>query len=163
MAKSVKCNECGEQVLKEEGVLNKNKYYHLDCLESKLNRMSSWDNLFNLINELYDTQKPTALMFKQLKDYKAAPYNFTDDGIYMTLTYYYKILDNKVKEDTGLGIIPYYYDRAKVYYNSIYDLEDYIAVFESDELSKIVITKDSRFKIRKKSIDIEIDWGEDSE
>ena len=160
MAKSVKCNECGSQVDKALGEEYKNKYYHPECLELKLDRMSSWDKLFQLINSLYSVNKPTAMMFKQIKDYKSKPYDFTDDGIYMTLKYYYEILGNKVKEDTGLGIVPYYYDRAKAYYTSIYEIEDLVEEYEENESFTVVITNDKKTIMKKKSIDIDIDWGD---
>lgn len=160
MAKSVKCSECGEQVEKQLGQMYKNKYYHAECLENKLDRMESWDKLFQLINEIYTIEKPTAMMFKQIKDYKSKPYNFTDEGMFLTLTYYYKILGNVVKDDTGLGIIPYYYDRAKRYYIDIYEIEDMVDEYKSNEKYNVIITNDKRKKLAKKSIDINVDWSD---
>ncbi len=163
MAKTVKCPECNNLIEKSKSVSYKKRYYCPSCLEEKINRMDSWDKLFNIITNLYEIDKPTAMMFKQLKDYRAAPYNFTDEGMYLTLKYYYYILGNSIKEDTGVGIIPYYYERAKQYFLSIYDLEEIIENHEEKEDVITIKTKDFNKASDKKVLDIEVDWSEISE
>lgn len=119
MARLVKCPICDKMNEKENTVHHKNRYYCPDCLKKKQEEAekhrkepNDWDKLFRYLCELYG-HKPTGRMFKQLGDFKKPPYNYTNMGMLLTLKYFHETLDNPVKQDTGIGIIPYVYDEAK--------------------------------------------------
>jgi hypothetical protein len=144
-----------------------NKKYCQTCLqlkekESKKNA-NDWDLLFKLICELYKIKTPNGMMFQQMKTYRD-DYNYTNIGMYYTLKYYYDVLENEVIEGTGLGIIPYFYDKAKYYYNKKYDLEDKFDNFENTE--KIINVKTKIIKkeiVKKEPLSLNIDWEEVNE
>jgi len=78
-------------------------------------------------------------------------------SIYAIKKYYYEILENEVKENTGLGIIPYYYDRAKQYYIDILTVKKHLKDFEIDEQVNTVKIKNIDIKELKKQRQISLD------
>jgi len=119
MAATVKCPVCGKLNNKEDTETYKKRYYCPDCLVKKKNEnkknTDGWDDLFEYIKLLYG-HPPTPMMFKQLSDFRKEPYNCTNTGMLLTLKYFYETMENKVIEGTGLGIIPWAYDKAKLDY-----------------------------------------------
>ncbi len=120
--------------------------------------------LFDYICEIFNIKQPTGFIFKQMKDFRGEGYNYTDIGMYYTLKYYYDILENKVIEGTGIGIIPYYYEKAKAHYKKVFDLEDAVNSFENKEQLVKITTKilEKRVDI-KKPLPLQIDWEENNE
>ena len=119
--------------------------------------------LISYICDIYNIKIPHGMMLHQIKQYKDN-YNYTNIGMYYTLKYFYEVMESKVLEDSGLGIMPYYYDKARKHYEKVFDLEDISENFnESEQFIKI------KTKIIPKKIDIknplplEIDWEEVNE
>lgn len=143
-----KCPICGGKDKAENMVKIGARHYHIgECEQKKLEedekrkvKKDDWDCLFEYICELYHLNKPTGFMFKQLSMFRD-DYGYTDAGITLTLKYYYEILGNTVLEDTGLGIIPYYYEQAKKYYSEMWDVEDYMENFVNEEKTLILDVK----------------------
>jgi len=158
----LKCSSCKEKFERENIVKRSGKNYCPECLKQyeqslKVNK-SDYNLLFDYICELYEIPVLTGLMFKQLKDYRNDGYNYTDIGMYYTLKYYFGVLENQVLENTGLGIIPYYYDKAKQHYNKVYDLVDLAEELEVNERTQIVKTKDRKRTEEKRTPLPLIDW-----
>lgn len=157
-SRKVKCPKCGKSNDKEIAVKYNNRYYCKECIED----VEEYKELIEAICQIYELEAPTMQIVKQIKDYKDK-YNFTNSGILFTLKYYYQILENKVLEDSGIGIVPYYYDKARDYYNKKFELEEYAKTFEKNE--KIIYRKpeQKQQKYIKKDLDIYIDWSEQFE
>ena len=164
-----KCPICGEWGNEDEMIKYNKRYYHigeceqiyLDEQQKKEAKASDWDMLFTYICELYNIKTPTGMMFKQMETFRKQ-YGYTDIGMYYTLKYYYYTLENEVLEDTGLGIIPYYYTEATKHYNKIWDIEDAMENFVRDEEERVIKAKPiekEKFAIKPKEINI--DWSED--
>lgn len=165
--RKLKCTICKEKFLKDELTAKSNKNYCETCLkikeEESLKYKTDWDLLFEYICKLYNIDKPTGMMFTQMKNYRA-DYEYTNIGMYYTLLYYYDVLDNAVLEDTGLGIIPYYYDKAKKHYNKVFSLEDMIEDFKGEEKSIKIKTKiTDKIVIAKSPLPLKFDWEEQNE
>lgn len=162
MAKKLKCNLCNEYFDKEDLTIKGAKKYCTTCLpifeEEKKKNKNDWDLLYDYICNLYNIKIPTGMMFKQMKDFREE-YEYTNIGMYYTLKYYYEILENKVLEGTGLGIIPYFYDKAKIHYNKVFDLEEVANNFENTEQSVKIKTKllNKNLEI-KKPLPLNINW-----
>lgn len=173
MATQVICPRCRKKNKKEDTKQIGKRYYCIKCAEivqqEKQQKKEDWDLLFNYICELYRIEKPTGMMFKQLKEFRSEPYNYTDSGMYGTLKYYYEILENKVIEGTGLGIIPYFYDKAKEHWKVIAEVEDSAEEYKTPKIINITINPDLEKELLKnlqmsKHIDLkDIDWSEDNE
>lgn len=81
--------------------------------------------------------------------------------MYLTLRYFYEVLENDVKEDAGLGIIPYFYERAKNHYIDILEVKKHLKNFEVDEQTNTVKIKNINIKEFKKKKQLSfdnIDW-----
>lgn len=146
---------CGTMNEKENTLLIGGRYYCKSCAEEKNKQkeknISDWDELFNYIHELYGEGYPNGMMFKQLKDYREDPYNYTNKGIFLTLKYYYDLLDNEVIEGTGLGIIPYYYDKAKYHFIEIMNVERHMENFELMEETRGIVIQPPKDSVDLKS------------
>lgn len=159
--RQVKCPKCGVSNNKEDTIKYNNRYYCPTCLDDYQQDSESYKNLITYICDLYQVKSPPMLIVKQIKDFKDTDkYNFTNVGIQYTLQYYYHILGNGVNTDMGIGIVPYYYDKAKLYYNDKFMLEDAIMDFVTNE--KIICSKPSKTstKDRYKPLDYDIDWSD---
>jgi hypothetical protein len=136
VAKKVKCPTCEKLNDKENTEVIDNRYYCIECaekrVEEKARNKDNWDELFDYICELYNIKTLTGLMFKQIKDFRDV-YSYTNKGIYLTLKYYYETLDNEVKENTGLGIVVYYYEQAKQHFIESKEVKKHLEDFEIDE------------------------------
>lgn len=161
--RKLKCFACKELFDQDKLTVKNNKKYCKDCLkikeEESLKNKTDWDLLFEYICELYSFERPTGLMFGQLKTFRGQDYNYTNIGMYYALKYYYEVLGNTVLEDTGLGIIPYYYEKAKKHYNKVFDLEDVVEEFENEEKSVKIKTQIMSKQIDpKKPLPLKICW-----
>lgn len=124
------------------------RYYHKEnCLleykkiqEAKEVKKDDWGSLFDYICEIYNIEKPTGFMFKQLETFRK-DYGYTDIGILLTLKYCFETLNINILEEAGLGIVPYYYDKAKKHNMTIWDLEDYLEEFDYEEKEKTINIK----------------------
>ena len=173
MATQVLCPRCGKKNNKEDTEQIGKRYYCTECAritkEEKEAKKEDWDLLFEYICKLYNIKKPTGMMFKQLKEFRSEPYNYTDSGMYETLKYYYETLENNVIEGTGLGIIPYYYDKAKEHWNTIFEVENSAEEYKEPKNQSITINPNSQRDLMKKlqmnkQLNLQdIDWSEDDE
>ncbi len=159
--KGVKCPTCGAINQKENTVKLGNRYYCPECAEARNNQeLSDWDVLFQYICWLYQIPTLTGQMFKQLKDFRDN-WGYTDLGMYHTLRYYHEILEKPVKEDAGIGIIPYYYDRAKAHMIHRYEINQKLQEFKHEEKERYVtVTQPEKWK-KKQPLDFStVNWEE---
>lgn len=166
MSKKVKCPLCNKLNDKENTQQLDNRYYCIECAEirtkEKSKHMDGWDQLYDYICEIYNIPKLTGLMFKQIKDFRDN-YDYKNSGMYLTLKYYYEVLENDVKEDTALGIIPYYYDKALQHWLEVREIQRHTEGYELNEQINIVKVKNIKiddFKnIKQLSFD-NVNWEE---
>lgn len=161
MGRKYKCPICNKQ--DDESLMVKigNRRYHKGTCEivfqeeqeSKEVNRNSWGKLFNYICELYGIDKPTGMMFKQLETFRKS-YDYTDEGMYLTLKYYYETLNNEVLEGTGLGIIPYCYEEAKKHNLQIWDIETNLESYVHEEKNNVIKVKsfNTPYKERERAI-----------
>lgn len=163
MGKKVKCPVCNNYNEKEDAVLYKRRYYCKKCFEDRPLRDEYWDILFDYICSIFNIDKPTGLIFQQIKNYKGEPYNFTDKGIYLTLKYCVEILNkNFGTYGKGIGIVPYYYEATKNHHIAISDLEDKMEEIDMETAIKTIeVNKINTLFKNKKIIEYDIDWSED--
>jgi hypothetical protein len=123
----VKCLYCGvtfdcakEPFEKPRG----NRYAHKLCYDKHMNSMSQeerdYEALVEYIKELLGSDI-NPRVWKQLKEYRTDPYNYTYSGILKTLQWWYDIKGNDVERANGaIGIVPYVYKDACNYYYALY-------------------------------------------
>jgi hypothetical protein len=99
-----------------------------------------------------------------MKEFRGEGYNYTDIGMYYTLKYFIEILDGKILDGTGIGIIPYYYEKAKEHYQKIFSIEDIVEEFENKEQTVHITAKKTSKKIDVKNpLPLQINWEDSNE
>lgn len=136
MARLVKCKYCGESFDrdKESWAMVGTRYAHSRCIEERLKQIEvrkqeeelERQQNINKYHEVLDfakayIQEPNyALIQKQIRDFIDNK-GYTYSGICKTLTYCKDIVKLKFSQGNGgIGIVPYYYDKAKAYYYQLY-------------------------------------------
>ena len=154
MARKVKCPMCNKMNEKEYTIKISGRYYCKECGEKRQIEISKntdgWNELYEYICSLYGIKEPTGMMFKQLKEFRDKPYNYTNTGMLLTLKYFYGTLGNEVLEDTGLGIIPYCYEQAKKHMTEIINIHNHEVDFKNTEELKTVKIKKNTIKNKNK-------------
>lgn len=120
----VKCLYCGKTFDAETEDFvkpNSNRYAHAACYQLKQEEENKKNELIDYIVKLFDLKTPGPVIYRQIKNYKTNPeYNYTDDGILKALKYFYEIKKgDKSKANAQLGIVPYIYNEAQEYFNSL--------------------------------------------
>ena len=128
----VKCLFCGKQFDAKEEEKDivwykprSNRYAHIECGKQKdaekTQEEKDYDKLYHYVK---DNQKENFdyIRFKKVVDAWKKDYNFTYNGMYYSLIYFYEVKNNsKIKLQEGsIGIIPFVYNDAKNYYYNIY-------------------------------------------
>lgn len=122
----VKCIYCQQYFnrLKEEAVaVSARRYAHKKCYDmyaaKKTQEELDYEELENYIKKLFNEEYVSALIKKQIKDYRRE-YNFTYSGILKTLFYWYEIKGNSLENKYGIAIVPYVYKQASDYYFALF-------------------------------------------
>lgn len=118
MSKNPHCKKCNIEILdKDSAIKRSNYYYHVECANKVDKEKDDFKELYNYICELYDIKQLTGMMHKQIKTYRD-DYDYTNKGMYLSLVYFYDMLENTLKDNVGLGIIPFVYEEAKQHFIS---------------------------------------------
>lgn len=153
-----KCKWCNEWVDKSLNDFTKTNsgYYHNSCYEKFEINKQHMQELYSYICEIYKIKFPTGWMMKQIKEYKEKR-NYTYKGMELTLRFIYEV-ENKYLLDaseTGLGLIPYYYEKAKQYYINLQKIKKSVEKIEIHNEPEVIYLKPPTKKRKKKMIDIE--------
>lgn len=143
----VKCSYCGTGVLKADAQRHKNKNYHADCLEIQLSK----EELTDYICRLFSLKAPGPRIYTQIKTFLDKYPYYTYKGIKQALVYFYEVQKKPIdKANQGIGIVPYVYDSAQEYYNSITMRQERVATALSSSLSiesqEIIVKKQEKKK-----------------
>lgn len=155
--KTPRCKWCDEWVDKSlnDFVKGSAGYYHTQCHEAfELNKYYK-KQLDEYIMQLYNISYPTGWMNKQIKEYKEKR-SYTYAGMLLTLQYIYEIDQVNVLDASvsGLGLIPYYYEKAKKHYTTMQDVSESVRDAEINNESEIIYLKPIESKRNKKLIDM---------
>ena len=128
----VKCLYCGKQFdaqEKDRDVIwfkpRKNRYAHIECgKQHEANQTQDEKDFDTLYRYVKEQQKDNFdfVKFKKIVEAWKKEYNFTFNGMYYTLIYFYEVKKNSKQKfiDGSLGIIPFCYKDAQNYYYNIY-------------------------------------------
>ena len=131
-AHMVKCLYCGKMFDAQEDGKDtvwfkprKNRYAHIECGKQQEATMTQeekdYDKLYRYVK---DNQKENFdyVKFKKIVEAWHKEYNFTYNGMYYTLVYFYEVRKNSKQKfiDGSIGIIPFCYKDAQNYYYNIY-------------------------------------------
>lgn len=128
----VKCLFCGKMFDAQEDGRDKiwykpraNRYAHIECGKqheaNKTQDEKDYDKLYRYVKE---NQKENFdyVKFKKIVEAWQKDYNFTFNGMYYTLIYFYEVKKNSKEKfiNGSIGIIPFCYKDAENYYYNIY-------------------------------------------
>lgn len=165
----VKCPGCGLTFYREdiEHIHIKNRYWHIECYNATLAKTTQSEKaikeLEDYICTLFGIDFVSARIRSQIKN-MIDKYNYTYSGILGSLKYWFEIKGNSLeKANGGIGIIPYVYDDARKYYETIFYAHQQNKGFDEIEVDTINIKISSpRRNIKKKKI-INLDFLEERE
>lgn len=127
---AVKCLYCEKYFDRDEEAYSKigRRYAHHDCYQKHMDKPEDKDSierraLTDFIKSLYFPKEPDWKMIgTQMRKYRLE--GMTYKGMRLTLEYFYRIKKNKLKNEQGIGIIPYTYKEASQYYFRMSELEE---------------------------------------
>lgn len=155
------CINCNKEI---EGQIFKKgkKTYCEDCIYEIDPEWGDWCILFEYIKKLYNVKTPSLQVITQLQKYhKDNKLSFY--GMYYTLKYVYELGDLELDKEKGVGIIPYYYEKAKDFLEKKYSVEDNIDEYDFEPIVKIINTQ-VNYNCVKTNKDISLEsWKEQDE
>lgn len=144
MARLATCKECGKSLQPDEKVMHNSKSYCSDCYTSIKRYSEEYKSLIEFICVNFELDKPTGIMFKQIKELKDE-FNYSYAAMTYTLWYCKEILNKTLEKKFGMALVKYYYDEAREYYEQQERLKNQVAKLESTD----VITKRIRQSTKK--------------
>ena len=130
MPQLVKCIYCKMTLDKKDAVQpnpNVYRYAHKACFDKYQASLSQaekdYNELENYIKKLFDINVLNATITKQIKTFREN-FELTYTGILKTLQWWTEVKKEKFEDKNyGIAIVPYIYDEAKEYYQSMYNAE----------------------------------------
>ena len=117
-------NECYQLQLGLIEAENRKKAINFTKLKSSKGNNEDEEQINQLkkyICDLFQIDKVPFLIEKQIVEY-TTNYNYTYNGIYKTLVYFYDLSNNPVPPQVTIGIVPYVYEEAKNFYYNAYQV-----------------------------------------
>ena len=133
----------------QEVTLPGDRFAHVDCYSKDSSHgKSDYDKLFEYIMTLYDESFVDPAKQKSIKN-MVDSYGFTHSGIHGTLVYIYEVRKMKPQESNYLGIVPYYYTKAKEYYEELKRVQEINAAkdIENYKPKEVVVKRKERERI----------------
>lgn len=116
MGRLVKCAFCEKQVDKDIAVRYHEKNFHFECAKKQEEK----DILMEYVCKLFGLKRPGPTVYSQLKTFMEKNNYYTYKGVLNALKYFYEIQKNSTKKSNqGIGIVPYVYDEAAVYFENV--------------------------------------------
>lgn len=150
----VKCRNCGKQIDKNLAITISNRRYA--CSEECKNELEQKELEKSKSNEVkkaraelldylkeksvgkIDFPKEMAYLKKMLKENP----DFSISGIKYTLWY---LIEIKKKKINGFGLVPYYYEQAKKYYDNLQKARNHIKQIELKPDEEIIIVRTNKY------------------
>lgn len=162
----VKCPGCSLTFYREDEphIFIKNRYWHTVCYnamhEKEVQSEAAIKDLEEYICDLFGMDFVSARIKAQIKS-MITNYNYTYSGILGSLKYWFEVKDNSLeKANGGIGIVPYIYDDAKKYYETIFYAHQQNKGLDVSEMDTVNIKISSpKRRVKKKKI-IDLDFLE---
>lgn len=126
----VKCPICGQQFDANATpyvMVNSRRYAHKSCAETaeknKTKEQKDKEMLESYIKSLFGISSITPKIRKQIDTFHKDK-NYTYSGMYKSLKYHYEIKNGSIeKANGGIGIIPYVWNDALVYWRALWEAQ----------------------------------------
>lgn len=115
--RKVICHICKEKFYKDELItVGSNKRICDKCNSTVQEEINQRKELIDFICKGFNIPAPTGQQLKSIKEFKELGYSYFE--IHYTLYYIYCVMKKK-PEGTSLGLVPYYYEKAKEHYRLV--------------------------------------------
>ncbi len=114
------CPKCKEKVdpLSPNAMDIEDTTLHRECYERTQREKENHKMLMDYISLKYNINFPTGYMLKQIGDFKNKR-GYSYKAMLATLKFIFEVEKVPIKEGVGLGLIPFYYEKAKAYYSKL--------------------------------------------
>ena len=114
------CPKCKEKVdpLSENAIDIENATLHRECYERIQREKKNRQDLLDYISLKYDINFPTGYMLRQISDYHDKR-GYSYKAMLTTLKFIFDVERVPIKDGVGVGLIPFYFEKAKAYYSKI--------------------------------------------
>lgn len=149
------CPKCKEKVdpLAENAIDIENATLHRECYERTQREKKNRQDLLDYISLKYDIEFPTGYMLRQISDYYDKR-GYSYKAMLATLRFIFEVEKVPVKEGVGVGLIPFYFEKAKSYYSKLRTAgKSATNITINNKTVKIIAVAENK-KRNRKSIDI---------
>lgn len=143
VARLVKCVYCEKTIDRDKDDFiqtPQKRYAHSECASIQEVERTQRKQLEQTVVELLGDNINFGMLNKQIKTYQDE-YHYTMSGILGTIYYIINVEGLSFNKSQGIGLVPYYYNKAKIYWSRVKIANESI--------------KDIDFKITKKEVHIE--------
>ena len=121
------CNQHFDANLEPFVMINTRRYAHKTCAEvaeqNKTKEQKDKELLENYIKDLFGINSITPKIKKQIDTFHKEK-NYSYSGMYKSLKYHFEIRKNSIeKANGGIGIIPYVWNDALIYWRAIWEAQ----------------------------------------
>ena len=149
------CPKCKEKVdpLSESAIDTNNATFHIECHERIQREKKNRKELLDYISLKYDIEFPTGYMLKQISDYYDKR-GYSYKAMLATMKFIFEVERVSVKDNVGVGLIPFYFEKAKAYYSKLRTAGNSASnITINNQVVKINAIKENK-KRNRRSIDI---------
>lgn len=142
--KLLTCSYCKKKFPKAELIqIYKTKKACTKCSETTVVENKERDELIAYICKGLGQAQPTGIQLNDIRRFKEM--GFTYSGIKWTIYYMVSVIGKKIEPNGGLGLIPFYYHKAKEHYEAVEKSKQSVeAVLEQPKTITIVRGNDTR-------------------
>ena len=133
----MQCSFCNKAILDTKYKTRNRKRYHEECYNQLINKAESTNQhqatsikegdkeaLENYIRSLYNLTELPYPITKQIENF-ISQQGYTYSGIQKTLYYFYELnKNNPDSHKSTIGIVPYIYDEAKAFFQSLHEANE---------------------------------------
>lgn len=155
MAKQRKviCQYCRQHFSREEELFEHTSkgYYHKTCYDTMQEERAKRAGITDLLEQLTPGKVNYPLVQKQIKEF-TEKFNYTESGLLGTLYYLIDVKKKRLTPESGIALLPYFYNEARDYYKGLKHLEQ---VTKIEYKTKEVVVPPQKTKRLEKLIDLD--------
>ena len=134
--RKIMCHICKDKFYKDELIqVSKNKRICQKCNDTEQAEINQRRELIDFICKGFRISAPTGQQLKSIKEFRELGYSYFE--IHYTLYYIYCVLKKK-PEGTSLGLVPFYYEKAKEHHRLV---ENAKRTAKNIEVEEVVIER----------------------
>lgn len=156
MTRPVICQGCREKFIREDGnyIKDTKGFYHTSCHQKMLASRAAREDLLQYCFMVLGKDMNPALVQKQIKE-MTTKYRYTESGIKGTLYYLHEIKKMRLNAKMGIAIVPYHYDKARLYFEKVESTTDLPSMEDIVETREITISKPQNNKRYSRIVSLE--------